>query len=823
MASISGQPSPKPQSVGSPVPGDELAQAAAAFMAKNKAPVMEAPAEAPQEDLVSAASQFVAQQPTGADNVVGPTGEMQTDEQAYGAKLSEAGDDGKGALADRIRYGLAANDQEAVNALRSRYGDKNVVVKKGEIYFRRQDKGEMKRIDPDTFELAHDLLTDNARTAVTEAAMLPAEMLGGIAGAAAGAGAGGATIPVVGAIPGSAAGAVTGARLARVGMVPFANMAADKIAELAGVPQDEDRSKTSENLLGMGAEFFLPVIGSKLMKRIPGTAAYKAAREAGEREVVALSAQSKAVVEAAQRLNAEGIEAPLLLHQMQPAEKAPAVKKALEQVADSGALANREREIAEGYGQSLRNVLSTIASSGKKVEGPAPDPANLSRGITDAVQNIDRAEGEAIGHLKAKAFALAKGRKMPLPDNANQMVEAMLRELKFTPGKEKTTSITRREVMNPILEQVQTMGRRNVTERPRWSPPKNINEIVGRYGITEPGQARAIVNNLKEYADIMSRGGEVRLQDLDQLVNRMGALNPKLRGTEAGKQWGALTGELRQHRRQVIGNLLDNGADDFEKRAFNEAMDKFSLIRNNVEDLQGILDSGQRSTKSIVGYFFDGKDNINRIDALKAIVGKDSPQWGQLKDEFITQLIERNKDAGAQTGFNSTKMLSDLEVKYGKDFIGKVLNEGPGPNYQTVKDLLTYGQRLEATERGVKNIETAPEAVKRGIINGVIGMFMGQKGRSVSGAQTILKAGGDRDRVLMEILNRDGIEKYVADYRGKVDRSYVTKQLEEALGRYNNLKRERMITQTVQTAGRGLLRNEVSRDRGQATETTPNE
>lgn len=813
MASISGQPSPKPQSVGSPVPGDELAQAAAAFMAKNKAPVMEAPAEAPQEDLVSAASQFVAQQPTGADNVVGPTGEMQTDEQAYGAKLSEAGDDGKGALADRIRYGLAANDQEAVNALRSRYGDKNVVVKKGEIYFRRQDKGEMKRIDPDTFELAHDLLTDNARTAVTEAAMLPVEMLGGVAGAAAGAGAGGATIPVVGAIPGSAAGAVTGARLARVGMVPFANMAADKIAELAGVPQDEGRSKTSENLLGMGAEFVLPVIGSKLMKRIPGTAAYKLARDLGERETIALSRQSKEVVEAANRLNAEGIDAPLLLHQMQPDD--PKVKKLLSDAGNSGQLIQKEMEIAEGYGQSLKKVLGSIASQGKNA--PSGDTKNLSQGIIDAVSDIDRLEGEAIGKFKAKAMALAKGRKVPLPQTANQTVETMMRELGFTPKKEVLNSVTRREVMNPILEQTQQMGRRNEIVRTKWTPPKDMDGILGRFGITDPGQARAIVNNLKEYSDVMSRGGEVRLPDLDKLINRMGAINPKLRGTEAGKLWGGLTGELRQHRRKVIGDLLDNGADDFEKKAFNDAMDNFSLIRQNVGDLQGVL-GDNRSTKSIVNFFFSGKDNVPRIDALKAIVGKDSPQWGQLKEEFVNQLLVKHADANSKTGFNSGKLLKDLEQGYGPDFMKKIMNEGSGPNYQTVKDLLTYGQRLEAAERGIKNVDDASETVKKGIGNLAISMWLGLKGQGLSAMKSIVGAGSNQERALMEILSRDGVDKYIKDYPGKMTNSQkasASKFFSEAVERYNTQKRADAVKRTLQ----GVGRVELSRDRSDAQDT----
>ena len=53
--------------------------------------------------------------------------------------------------------------------------------------------------------------------------------------------------------------------------------------------------------------------------------AYKAAREAGEREVVALTKQSKEVIAAAKALEDAGVEAKLMAHQAhntsQPIEK----------------------------------------------------------------------------------------------------------------------------------------------------------------------------------------------------------------------------------------------------------------------------------------------------------------------------------------------------------------------------------------------------------------------------------------------------------------------------------------------------------------------
>lgn len=790
MASISGQPSPKPQSVQQPDPQAE----AQAFLADFEAPQM--------PDAQAEASAFMSEPaPTPAP----PTEDQFAPEPGFAQANIEQFNPQN--IVDRVRYGLAANDESAAAAMRTKYGPENVAIKNGKIYFRRDPKAKLKPLDPDTLEVFADLIPDAARMVVQEAAMLPGEA----AGAAAGFSAGLAGTAGVGAFPLAAAGGTAG----RVASVPLATEAADFVAEAAGVPDVTNRDKLTENLLGMAGEAFLPIIGRKVVgavaKRIPGTQSYRVAREAGEREAVALSRQSREVVEAANRLNAEGIEAPILLHQMQPDD--PKVKKLVDSVADAPQLIQREQEIAEGYGQSLRNTLKSIAERGASGERVAPEKLNQS--ITDAVQTLDRAEGQAIGRYKAKAMAALGGKKIPLPQGANDEVVSLMRELGFTPRKETLRSVTRRDFINPVLEQTQQMGRRNVVERQRWNPPKNIDEIAGKLGL-DSSQARMVVNALKTYEEkALARGGEVRLQDLEVLINRMGDLSPKIRGTAASARMGKLTGDLRQFRREAIGSAL---GDEYEKKAFNDAMDEFSLIRQNVGDLQGVL-GDNRSTKSIVNYFFQGPENINRIDALRAIVGKDSPQWGQLKDEFLTQLITKHSNPDSKTGINSKALLRDLEVGYGKDFARKIMDEGAGPNFQTVKDLLTYGQRIEATERGIKNLETAPEAVKRGLVNAAIGAFMATKGRVVSGLQAMLGAGTGREKALFEILNRDGIDKYVRDYPGKIPKSQVAGFLESSLQKYNTERRKEIIGRTV----RGLGRYELSRDRAEAqpAETQP--
>lgn len=805
MAGVSGQPGTKPSQVTSPVPGDEAKLTADAFLSSfdNSSPPGGAP-QAPSAD--SFLAQFDAGAAPAAENFNSVSDQPMTDQQAYGGEFEQNPsmmqanvDQFKPEnIKDRMIYGLAANDEEAVGAMRAKYGDKNVVVKNGQIHYRREDGEKFKRLDPDTLEFFADFIPDGTRMAVQEAAMLPAEAIGAAAGFVSGAG--------IGSVPAAA----IGGRAARVAMTPFANMAADKVAELAGVPQDENRNKWAENGIGMAAEAFLPVIGGQIAKRIPGTQAYKVAKVAGERDVVALSRQSKEVVQAANALNEAGIDAPLLLHQVHPND--PKVKKLLAQVQGSGELIQREQEIAEGYGQSLRNNLQAIARRGNM--GPSDNPEKLAAGITNAVETLDKAEGQTIGKYKLQAMKNLKGQKVPLPPKTNEEVVGIMKELGFKPSQQKTASITRRDVANPITGAVDTMGRRNEVPRTKWTPPADINPILGRLGITDPGQARSAINVLKEYGDMIGRGGQVRLQDLDQLIDRMGAMNPKLQGTKAAATWGKITGELRQHRREIIGSAL---GDDYSKKAFNDAMDEFSLIRQNTQELSSML-GDNRSTKSIVNYFFQGKDNVNRIDALRAITGGDSPQWGQLKEEFINQLVTKHSSPDSATGFNSKAFMKDLQTNYGDGFIRKVLNDGKnGPNFETVKNLLTYGERIEGMSRAVKNVETAPEAQKKGLVDAVIGMGAGLKFKVVNGVMNILGAGSGQEKALFEILNRDGIDKYVQDYPGKINKPETAKFLGALLNRYNDAKREALIGRTV----RGLGKYEMSRDKSSATETVP--
>lgn len=773
--------SARPGALAKPVPGADSADALLAELdsADKLLAELDAPAASDQNGA-NQGFQGQMQQVNQPTPVEGATPDMPLDQFAQEPSFAEANlaQFNPKNFIDRLQAGLAANDTEKANFLRGKYGEKNVSVRDGVIYYRRDPSEKLKKLDPAAFELLSDIIPDFAREAITEAAMLPGELLGGAGGFIAGGG--------VGSLPGAAAGATVG----RAASVPGANLLADKVAEAAGVPRDENRSRMGENLTGASLELAFPVLGKyivkpvagQIAKRIPGTIAYDTAKKKGAQEIVALSEQSREVLKMADDLEKSGIlqkidgaavgvpgaNVSLMLHQIQP--DSPDVARLMKNMTELPQFLNAQMKQSEAYGAALENNLREIATRGGY--GPVA-PEKLGSVIVDAVSTLDRTEGRAIGKYRAKAMAALGMKKQQLPAEVSQEMVQIMNELGFNRQSKKLVTMTR-----PTFDK---LGGRKVTERLDFVPPRDMQKIVGRLGLDE-GQARSVVNVLNEYGQLVTRGNEARLPDVERMISRMGPLNKKLQGTALAGQWGKLTGQLREHRRAIIGSGLD---DDFEKAAFNKSMDDFKMIRENVDQLENVLRSDV-SAKNIVAGFFKGKENIANIRALKSLTGNDSPQWGALKEEFVNQLLLKHSGSGP-TGFNSKAMLADLQKNYGDDFMREVFDDGKaGPNYDTVKKLLTVGQRIESTFRGVK-ADQVDDKVKQGLINTAIGLFADIKFKTVNGIASLIGARGNKENSLMEIMSRDGIEKYVANYPGKLsksDRSRVVQNLKDMLGQY---------------------------------------
>lgn len=776
MAGIAGQPGTKPQNIATPNPQDE----ANAFLADFKPAQMDS-APAGQDE----AAAFMADV-TGPKTVPqGPSPDQFAPDSDPNNGVDILRDNfnqlSPQNLIDRLKTGLAANDTEKANFLKEKYGESNVAEKDGKIYYRRDPKEKLRPLDPGTLEVVGDLL-DFGRDAVTELAMLPGEVGGGALGTA-----------VAG-----PAGTVGGAIAGRVASVPMANEVADRYATMAGIPRDPSRDAGTENAIGMTAEAVLPVagkyVGRMIGKRIPGTVAYKEALEKGEKNIVALSRQSQEVKAASEALEQEGIRTNLTLNQVQP--DSPKIVKMAKNVEQEPQFLNAQKDFAEGYGQALESNLREIATRSAPAGSKIP-PEKLAQGITNAVEAIDKAEGKAIGQFRAKAMANLKNKKTPIAPETQKLATDAMREMGFTQKKADLKVITRPGSLEGMANRgVEAPGQ---VTRINYIPPKDTSRAYA-YGLTDEGQAKSFIYALNDFGKVVSRGGEVRLTDLDSMVGKLGPLSSKLRGTKAGSVIGQLQGELRTMRRQVIESGL---SDETEKKLFNAAMDDFGMIRQNKEELTSIL-GRDMTAKTIVNQFFKGGANKERVTALKKIVGTDSPEWAGLKEEFVNQLLLKHTSDGP-TGFNSKALLNDIEKNYGTDFVREVLNDGKaGPNLDTIKNLLTVGKRIEAIQSGVK-ADQMSEQVKKAGAEGFFGLAVGSTYRMLKATASMAGLGGSKESAIMEVLNREGFEKYLQGYKGK-NKGDLAKKVELMLMDYNAARAGSRKIEAIDSIGKEVLK-----------------
>lgn len=736
--------------------------------------------------LASLDAPEVAAPQGGADEVdsllaslEGPVGELPPDQIMPEPGIVQANMEQFQNLGDRIRAGLGANDEEKAGFLRKKYGPENVnVSKEGKIRFRRNAGEKFKSFDPEAFELAADI-ADFSREVVTEAAMLPGEIMGSSMG------------------PG---GTVAG----RVASVPLANRTADEVAELAGVPRDNSRSGFGENAMGMTMESVLPVIGKKIVKYIPGTDAYKAAKKAGEKEIVALSRQNQEVAQAAAdlvdagrgaTLNGEAIGVPganvsMMGHHLSPDD--PKFKALADVAAASPKFINAQNQLAEGWGDAARGILTEIAI--RNGRGPV-NPEVLSTKIIDAASDARKAEGQAIGKFKAKAMAKLGNAKEQLPPQIDEQLDRMLLALKF------------QRKVNKIETYNKRTGVKNIVDKVSYIPPRDMRPLVGQFGTTTMGEVRALVNTL---GDLKAKSKDgMRITDLEGARNVVGSLSDSLHGTQAGAEMGKLSGGLREHYRNVIGNGLEN---DFEKKAFNESMDDHGTLMDNLKTLKNVLKENA-SSKAVVSSVFTGKENINKIKAIKAVAPE---QFPALKEEFINQMLEQFSSRETKTGLKSTAMLDAMHKKYGKQFMEEVLNDGPGPNYDTVKKVLLVTERMEKQFKDIK-VDKAPEQMKQGVMNTLIGVLGNIRFKSINGISSLLKGVDGAEHAAIQIMTRDGIDKYVANYPGKIDKAAVSQNLKDLLAhqrvinRFKNLPAETVQNPMLQ---RGIRRELIDSTSG---------
>lgn len=770
MAAIAGQPSPKPGSLIEPVPGNAQEQEMLKMLEEINS---QQPQTSPGAESLIDESNFVNQvsgnEPTP---VAGATPNIGADQFAPEPGFVEANVNQFQDFATRLQANLGANDTERLGFLKKKFGENNATMKDGALYFRRGQGEKFKKLDPDTFELFNDVLADFSREAVTEAALLPSEITGTAAFA-----------------PLGPAGMTAGAISGRVAGTPMANSIADYVAQAAGVPQDPTRNKYTENIVGMGAEAVAPYVGKRLMKMIPGTSeaklAYEAAKKAGKGEMFALSQESEEVAKSLLSLQNEGraymipgeaVGMPgvnVSLTNYQLAKENPILEQFGLMATQDPRYSNFLQKQGQGWGDLLQDTMAEIGR--RNVKGPYK-PETLAMSVNNAIKDTVNAEGKEIGGFVKKAMEETKNTKLPLNQNTVQHVQGLLSQLGFKPKTIENKVIT---APGRVAQRFTPGGAplpqgKRVTSKlsTKWVPPSDqeIMKKLGTLGITDKGQYKAVINTLSRVSDSLEGGAT--LQELQQLRGVVGDLVDPLRGSAAHREMAILAQDVRETFKQGVEAGL---VDEVDRNAFRHSMSEYSDLMKNMEVLKkGLEDT--HSVRAIVNSVFKGKESEAQVDLIKRFAPEAMPQ---LKEAFMEKLIVDYTDKTKATGFKADKLLNDIEKTYGNKFLSKVFDDGPGPNLQTLKNILNVNNRINETFKKA-SIDKLSEKQSQGIVDAFIGAGFGIKFKAINGLVSILKGMSPKDRVLLQVLDRGNIDKYVANYPGKIeDKAGLAKTLKE--------------------------------------------
>lgn len=736
---------------------DELA-AYASSLNLPSAPVAQeisAAPEAPVDDLAayaqSVGAPVVSDVSTEADPQLGDTQlgpEYEQESRSY-SPVDIVKDNASqfGNFVTRLQAGLGANDTEKLGFLKQKFGEENARYTDGKLFFRKDKGGKFKRLDPDTLEIINDIIPDFAREITQELFMAPAEIAVGTAGA---------LTPVPGAAP---AGIVaTRAALARPS-IDFA----DAVAAKAGVPQDPTRDVGGEAVVQSAMEALAPAIGAGLKfvsKFIPKTQAYalrKAANEAEKGDFI-LSNESKDILRSVRELEKGGILAPidgrglgfpeanvvLGAHQLHPDN--PLAQQAAKLVGQSAEFRNWQTAQGEAVNSAIKDNLAAIVQ--KSGKGPVSNKA-LADAVTDAATDLSKAEGKAIGAFKAKAMANTKNQLQPLPPETIKKFDDFAQQLGIE------------------IEQRRIPGTPEIQKIYKKGKPAEL----GTLGITDPGQLNAFRNKMFEVLNKQQNNG-MRISRIEEAVSIMGDLNQaagKVGGTFKA-QWGNLTGELRQFRRSAIKNGLP---DEVEKKGFDEVMDSFSASRDAIQNIVDSVNTDMGANAVVKSVFNKGKTAIGDLRDMKAILGKSNPEvWDRLRGEFIDQLALKHTKSGP-TGFNAAAFEKELN-SYGDEFLG-IVYDGAKSNVSDLRNLIKVAARIEKTNIPANGMsETAKEA----LVKDAAKAAFTSKYLKVNALLSVFGIAKGRKNVLLDILTKDGVDKYVQGLP-KAQRDFASARMKE--------------------------------------------
>lgn len=649
-----------------------------------------------------------------------------------------------------------SNENEQMRIAQKMLGKQNVRSAEGTLEFRYPGDSQWRQLTRPGLELVTDVL-GNSRQIAKEVALLPFEA------------AGGAVAGPTGVAVGRAAG--------EFAANPFADMI---MKDKTGVAPDEGRSRLTENLLDAGLDLLVPFTQYQVAKRIPGTVAWNAVQLKKGPSSVAPPQIIAQQIEAARRVNDSnlvqhvpgdlvgqpGVDIALRLDQILPTD--PKVLGMRATAANEVAFQAHQTAQAESLLDAVRSTLDNVAGSTSKT------PRQLVMNLGSTIKQLDQAEGEAIGKFRMKALSQFGNRKLPVPEEINKRAADMMQNLGFA------------------VKVKQGKGAKASTLV--FEPPEDMKTVMGKFGFSNPGEARAFVNVLADFAEASQRG--LNIQELEQSRKVVGNLMPKARmiGGDVKREWGQFASDLRQYHRHAVKAGLDN---DVDRAAYDSVMDRFSSIRENSQGLQDVLEKDMTAAAITKEIFGKGKDGLENLRAVKSLVKADAPDtWAALKQTWFDDMLNKHsRDQG--TGLDYRAMSKELNA-YGPQFLSEVF-DGSGIDLKTARDLMAYGKLLQNTYTKPGAAKTVSKKAEEALIQTGIGIMGRVYFKTVNGMQRALGI-GLAGNPLNVLLNPKAIEEYVARHPTRINRQLATDNLKRLMG---TASAQAMLSTATRALGQG--------------------
>jgi hypothetical protein len=511
----------------------------------------------------------------------------------------------------RARAGLGRNQTEVMNAYKARYGDDNVQVKDGEIYFRRSDGEKLRRVDrkglANGLDLIEDLLADNSGpiletfvSALTDYGLLGGPLGGGVPLAAK------AALSGVGAVTGGATGAIARDLFIKgIDAVTGTKQSDEEVSWFKEAAWNSGINLGAGTFLGagkLGAGKFREILDSRALPRIQLLAQVK---NEFEDFAKGLGFTGEGLRTAGERIN----------------------------------------DVVSATEEKLKGAVYAVESKAKEVARQEGIDALPVTGLVKKLGEVigDYAERGGVVFDKDGLARVARASDSAMTDEEAAVAADMFGE--------------------KAVRQAQDLGR-----AAEASTQSALGSVNGRRTL------EMLCDQYNNLLSAQRSKGGVDIQTIFDFIDGYTEKAQFSKENPINKTQQELFKTLRNaaagDRNAALQTLL-HGTGSEEEKIFKSAYENYHQRIDDVLQFRRSFDKQESAAKFAEALV--QPDNVERILKLKSILGENSKEWDSFRGEWIGKLFEDATDASSGI-LNTGKILESMKG-YGSEVLGQLLSK----------------------------------------------------------------------------------------------------------------------------------------------------